>query len=427
MSDLRDNPSIERWLQVAESHLKNGDLTDARRAVEIASKLSPASPRVAEILHRIEQKEKQQESSLPPPTNRSPETTTSQNLSELLAKFRVLNSNDRSETADASPAERIQHEQRRLERKNQLIDQIDRCLSDGEFEKALELIDSALLEFPRDAELEQLEKEAQKGIEDKNTTEELLHQCRLLTQSKRHDAAIVELEKAWKLDPANPEIRELLVENLLVVASTMVSTDWKAAEGVLQRIISLDPKNEQVTQLKQLIQHKQKDEFISRSLAKAREHQVRGQLESAEMVLRDGLERYPDESRILRLLNIIVKSRQTPDQQDLVVRLESQVKSLLETDQYDEAKRQVANALQNDPSNSRLVFLLESVETAFSKAKAKAKDQIRALSSQTDPSALQEALSLTSRWEASDPEESFFLDHRRELEKKISQSPDRRA
>lgn len=423
MSDLSDNPSIERWLQVAESHLKNGDFTDARKAAETANKLSPGNPRVVEILNRIEQKEKEEDSSLVPSPNKSPEATTSQNLTELLAKFKVLSSTASAEGTDASPAERIQHEQQRLERKSQLIDRIDGRLSDGEFEKALELIDSALLEFPRDTELEQLEEEAQKGIEDKNTSEELLHQGRLLTQSKKHDAAIVELEKAWKLDPPNPEIRELLVENLLVVASTMVSTDWKAAEGVLQRIISLDPKNEQVRQLRQLIQQKQKDEFVSRSLAKAREHQVRGQLESAEMILRGGLERYPDESRILRLLNIIVKSRQTTDQQDLVVQLESQVKSLLETDQYDEAKRQVANALQNDPSNSRLVFLLESVETAFSKAKAKAKDQIRALSSQTDPSALQEALSLTSRWEASDPEESFFLDHRRELEKKISQSP----
>src|SRR5712692_375744 len=106
-------------------------------------------------------------------------------------------------------------QQSRSEAKTRWVEQIDRQLEGADYNRALDLLQNALAEFPEDAELVELEKLARQGIGRAAEAQQLLGQGQeLCTQGKAQEGIEI-LRRAYQLDERNPAIRTVLIETML--------------------------------------------------------------------------------------------------------------------------------------------------------------------------------------------------------------------
>ncbi|HUU14440.1 MAG TPA: protein kinase [Terriglobia bacterium] len=192
-------------------------------------------------------------------------------------------------------------QQARLEAKSRTVALIDRELHLGDFRRALNQLKKAQKEFPNDAELAELEKLARRGIERTAEAERLFKQGQELRAQKRFEEGVETLRKAHELDEANPGIRAALVETLVEHARTMVETDWAAAEELTRQALALDPGHSLAKSLRTLALDREREEFVDRCLAQARQLQTAGDLKGALKVVEQGLATHSRDTRLGQL------------------------------------------------------------------------------------------------------------------------------
>ena len=209
-------------------------------------------------------------------------------------------------------------QQTRAEAKARWVQQIDQSLSLFEYARALELVRTALAEFPEDGELKALEQLASQGQNRASQIQELVERGHGLCAQGQVDEGIQTLRKAYELDERNVSTRAALIEAMLQKARTLLESDSAAAAELTNQALSLEPGNALAKTLRALLDDRQRDEFVDRCLSQARQLQASGQLEAAVDALSKGLATYPREGRLLQLKSFLEKS--IAEQQHLAAR-----------------------------------------------------------------------------------------------------------
>ena len=192
-------------------------------------------------------------------------------------------------------------QQARAESKARVVTQVDRQLHQSNFAAAIELLQKSKEEFPDDAELAELAKQARQGMDRTAEAQKLLEQGQELCQQRRFEEGVEILRKARQLDESNPAIRATLVDTLTERARAVLETNWRGAEELLSQALDLDPAHAQAKSLRTLAQDKKREEFVNQCVSQARQLQGSGDLEGASKQVEQGLAAYPYEPRFAQL------------------------------------------------------------------------------------------------------------------------------
>jgi eukaryotic-like serine/threonine-protein kinase len=192
-------------------------------------------------------------------------------------------------------------QQSKEESKARSIEEIDRALDGGDFARAQDLSSKALAEYPQDHELTGLERLARQGLERSSEARTLAESAQTLCTEGHFEEAVKNLRRALELDPKNRGIREALVNALIGQAQPLVEVDWRAAEPLVQQASDLDAGHPGARSLRAAITDIKRKEFISHTLAEARDLQAAGDLDGALAKVEGGLAVYPNEGRLAQL------------------------------------------------------------------------------------------------------------------------------
>src|SRR5262249_18474180 len=172
---------------------------------------------------------------------------------------------------------------------------------------ALNLVKSALADFPDDAELLAQERLARDGDDRAHEASRVFESAQASCAQGDLKSGLEELWRAFELDNRNPLIQAVLVETLLKRASAELESDGKLSEQLVTKAIELDPGNRQAVNLHRLILDRQKDKAVDLILSRSREVQAAGDAPSALTVVQEGLGTYPDERRLLARQDALLK------------------------------------------------------------------------------------------------------------------------
>jgi serine/threonine protein kinase len=318
-------------------------------------------------------------------------------------------------------------EQLREKARDNLIAEITRCLGEGLLDEALQLCEAAPAEFGGDPKIQQLKSQAQTRIQYKKQAEQLCDESRVCTQSQRHQKAVELLEQAEQLDPKNARVKDLLTESLIVLARNLLSQDWRSAEVPIQKVLRRDPGNKQAKSLYELVQDHRRDEFVSRTMAEARQLQSDELLDQAMAVLESGLGQYRNEPRMTELLKQLRELKDEHDRTKTVARVRGETESLRSEGRMTEAKQRVEEALKEYPADPQLQDIYSAICEAIQESERKdeisrALQAITALENQQTLATLKQAMSLTRDWLKVYHDEPSLLECWHRLERSIDLS-----
>src|SRR5579883_1398867 len=180
---------------------------------------------------------------------------------------------------------RRRDEQLRGEARARWVDQIDRALGGGDYSRARDLVQTALREFPDDAELASLDRLSQQALDRANEAAAWLERGQKLCFSREYAEGIEALRKAAALDSANPVIRTVLLNALVEQARSVVSHDWRAADVLIQQALQIDPAHPLARSLQPLVLDYKRQEIVNQSVTTARDLQAAGEVSAAVATL----------------------------------------------------------------------------------------------------------------------------------------------
>lgn len=188
------------------------------------------------------------------------------------------------------------------------IQEIDRLIEGGEYERALRTIQAAAVEFPDDAELPELDKLVRKHHERGMQAQQLLNEAHELTDAGEADGALARMREAWSLDPRNGIVRTVLVNTLLEKARQLLSRDWEQAEPLLREALEVEPGHAAAQSLMNQVGDRKREEFVSWCAAQARRLQADGDVNGAVAVVDQGLSTYPRERVLEQLRSTLLRA-----------------------------------------------------------------------------------------------------------------------
>ncbi len=204
-------------------------------------------------------------------------------------------------------------QQSRADAKARWVEQIDRHLETGDYERAIELLHNARAEFPDDPEMTALEELAKQSQARAAEAQQFFKQGQELCSERRFEEAIEVLRRAFAMDERNNVIRTFLLETLLEQARAVMDADWRAAEALSRQALEFDPNHSLAKGvLGMTLDHKREAE-VSQWVAEARRMQAAGNVQGALAQIEDGLVAYPREPRLAQLMSTLTKS--APDYQ----------------------------------------------------------------------------------------------------------------
>jgi tetratricopeptide (TPR) repeat protein len=192
-------------------------------------------------------------------------------------------------------------QQVRGEARARWVKQIDQHMAAGDYDRALDLLRQAGKEFPDDTELAELEKLIQQGKERGGEALRLLAEGQEMLAAGRFEEGLEALRKAHRQDERSSAVQRALLDALVERARTVLETDWRAAEPLLQEAWDLDPGHSLAKSLRTLAQDRKKEEFIQLCVAQARRAQARGDLGAALTQVQEGMSSYATDPRLSQL------------------------------------------------------------------------------------------------------------------------------
>jgi serine/threonine-protein kinase len=204
-------------------------------------------------------------------------------------------------------------QQSRAEAKARWVEQIDRQLEAGAYERAIELLHNATAEFPDDPEMAALGDLASHSQARAAEAQQMFQQGQEMCAQRRFDEAIEVLRSAYSMDQHNRVIRTFLLETMLEQARAVIDTDWRAAEALSQQALELDPGHSLAKGVRNMALDRKQEEEVGQCVAEARRMQAAGNVQGALAQIDQGLESYPRETRLTQLHATLAKS--APDYQ----------------------------------------------------------------------------------------------------------------
>jgi serine/threonine-protein kinase len=200
-------------------------------------------------------------------------------------------------------------QQARTQAKARWGEQIDQHLESGQYDRAVDVCQSALAEFPDDAALLELEKLARKDQERSKEAMTALSQGRELCEKGQFEAGLDLLRSAHQLDERSAVARTVLLNHLTSRARQLVDSDWQGAEKLVTEILALDPANSPAQSLRTQVEDHKREDFVSQCVAEARRLQGEGNLPGARAAVEKGLASYPEEPRLKQLLGTVTRAQ----------------------------------------------------------------------------------------------------------------------
>lgn len=193
------------------------------------------------------------------------------------------------------------------------VQQTDRCLEAGDYERAVRTVESALAEFPGESDLLELSNVANKGRARAAEALQMLSRARELSEKGSLEASLEPLRQAAELDSRNTVIRTVLVNSLLEDSRRLMQIpDWDAVEVRLKELLALDPNHAGAQSLASEIADRKREEFVSLCITHARRLQAEGDISRALAVVAQGLQAYPNDSRFEQLQATLQRAQANP-------------------------------------------------------------------------------------------------------------------
>src|SRR6266516_4294230 len=186
-------------------------------------------------------------------------------------------------------------QQSKAEAKAGWINQIDRAVSTGDFSHGLNLLKSALADFPGDAELLAQERLVRDGLDRCLEATKVFESAQMLCAQGEFKRGLDGLWQAHRLDEHNPLIQAVLVENLIKCASAELDRDLPLSEQLVRQAIDLDPGSTAAESLQRMVLDRQKDRAVDLVLSRSREIEASGDLNASLLAVQKGLASHPDE------------------------------------------------------------------------------------------------------------------------------------
>ena len=234
--------------------------------------------------------------------------------------------------------------QARTDARAQWVAQIDASVESRDYQRALQLCDKALAEFPDDAELGELRKLAHQRVNATTEAMQMLAQGKDRFTAGEYDEGLDIMRQAYHVDEGNSVIRAVMVDALVQRARALLDSDWPSADRIIGQLNDLDPSHPAVASLRAMQADKKREEFVSECTAQARRLQTAGDLAAAHALIEQGLQSYPQEPRLASLRATLDRARQ--DQRSRQTR-DRDLEALqgLEQDLADTEDRDLATAL----------------------------------------------------------------------------------
>lgn len=199
-------------------------------------------------------------------------------------------------------------QQAQVEAKTRWVKQIDQQMAaGGDYDRALSLLRQAGEEFPGDTELAELEKSVQQGKDRMAEAMRSLAEGQEMLAAGRLQEGLEALRKALRQDERNSAVQQALLDALVKRAQTVLETDWRAAEPLLQEALELDPGHSLAKSLRTLAQDRKREEFIQLCVAQARRSQAQGDIGGALAQVQEGLTSSPTDPRLSQLYTTLSK------------------------------------------------------------------------------------------------------------------------
>jgi len=214
--------------------------------------------------------------------------------------------------------ERLQkrrEQQTRIEGKTRLVEQIDSCLHSSEYARALDLLQKAAAEFPNDAELGELEKLANDGVERLAEAHRLMTEGQDLCAQDKFADGIKLLQEAYELDENNTLTRAVFANALVEQARVVAESNWQEAEQLAQQALELNPGHPLAKTIRSLILDQKREQIVGECLSQARKLQASGDPAGALSRIEEGLVAYPREPRLIQIQETVQRDLQSQRRQ----------------------------------------------------------------------------------------------------------------
>ena len=241
-------------------------------------------------------------------------------FSEAITQWETLDTIHRRYPGIALELERLRKrrvQQERVDRKRRWVQQVENNLDRNEFAAALDTLKNALEDFPDDAELVELGKLAERGLERWQESQKLFESGQAAYQAHRLEEATGLLRRAMELDDRNTAVRATLLETLVRRAQNAHELEPTAAETLLREALEIEPNHALAKGLLSLIEDQRRLEYIERCLTHARQLQNENNVRAAAREVDEALRRYPDEPRLTQLRGNLSKALQDERRHDL--------------------------------------------------------------------------------------------------------------
>jgi serine/threonine-protein kinase len=207
---------------------------------------------------------------------------------------------------------RCREQQVRDESKSRWVEQIDRHVALGQYQRAYDLVRTAMAEFPDDRELTGLERLAEAAIKRAAEADEWLQRGQKLCFDRQFAEGLEALRRASALDNRNAVIRAALLNALVEQARSVLGQDWRAAEPLIEQALSIDREHSLAKSLQGLVLDYKRQEIVNECVSHARELQAAGELSAALAKVQDVLAVYPNEVRLVQLRSTLLNLGAVP-------------------------------------------------------------------------------------------------------------------
>ena len=239
-------------------------------------------------------------------------------FNEALDQWQVLRSIHESQPGLAFEIERLmkrRDQQSRENAKARWVQMADKYLESGDYDRAMKTVQSALAEFPGEAELLELDKLVSKNQDLAAQARALLDRAREYSEKGELEQSLQPLREAHDLDPRNTVVRTVLVNSLLEHARRCADSDWEAADAAVREVLSIEPTHAEAKSLVSQIGDRKREELISSNLSQARRMQTAGDLAGALAIVAQGLITCPAEPRLQQLQATLERAQAEAERQ----------------------------------------------------------------------------------------------------------------
>ena len=233
-------------------------------------------------------------------------------FNDALDQWQILRTIHESYPGLSFEIERVmkrREQQSRHSAKARFVEEIDRHLEAGDYSRAQEAVHAAKAEFPDDPEIPELDKLVKKSAERSGEALLLLKQARELADSENLEESLPLLRRAQKLEPQNSVIRTVLVNSLLDQANLLLRVDLDAAEGLLRELLQIQPNHSAAQSLLSQISDRKHEDLVSWCATQARRMQTDGDFDGALVLVKKGLDSYPQEKVLLQLQSTLKRAK----------------------------------------------------------------------------------------------------------------------